>query len=221
MQKPFVKVAYLGLIVIFFMLVLQLTFYLIAGEINSAILLFEFAKIPADVLNIFYEGGFDHRLIKAVNAANAVDFLFFSAYSVFLLSLLYKMYKQTAQSVYYYALLLPVIIFAADFLENIQMYIIADSLIDGGFENNLTFLQIFTYTKWLGIAAVILAVAWFAFQTKRLSGYILSVLLVFPFVFGLAALISANINLEMLFANSIVLSFGIIIAYSFLYEETA
>jgi hypothetical protein len=220
MKKPLVKVGYLGLIVIFFMFVLQLTFYLIAGEINSAILLFEFAKTPADVLNIFYEGGFDHQLVKAVGAANAVDFLFFTAYTLFLLSFLYKLYRLSGQSIFYYALLLPVVIFITDFLENIQMYIISDRMVDGGFENNLIFLQIFTYIKWLSLAAVILVIAWFIFQTEKLSGYILSALLVLPFVFGLMALVSANINLEMLFANSIILSFGILIAYCFLYEET-
>lgn len=221
MQKPFVKVGYLGLIVIFFMLVLQLTFYLIAGEINSAILLFEFAKTPADVLNIFYEGGFNHQLVEAVRAANMVDFLFFTAYTLFLLSLLYKMYKLNEQSIFYYALLLPVVIFITDFLENIQMYIISNRMVDGGFENNLIFLQIFTYTKWLSIAAVILVFTWFIFQIRKLSGYILTALLVLPAIFGLVALISGNINLEMLFANSIILSFGIVIAYCFLYEETA
>jgi len=220
MKKPLVKVGYLGLIVIFFMFVLQLTFYLIAGEINSAILLFEFAKTPADVLNIFYEGGFDHQLVKAVDAANAVDFLFFTAYTLFLLSFLYKLYRLSGQSIFYYALLLPVVIFITDFLENIQMYIISDRMVHGGFENNLIFLQIFTYIKWLSLAAVILVIAWFIFQTEKLSGYILSALLVLPFIFGLMALVSANINLEMLFANSIILSFGILIAYCFLYEET-
>ena len=217
-DKPFINAGYVGAITIIFVIVLQLTFILTAGEPSSAILELEFAKLPSDVLNIFFDSGYKHNIINAVNYANIVDFLFMSSYSVFLLILIFNFYKLTRSKIFMYALVIPVIAFIADILENMQMYYITGQLVSETFADNLPYLHFFTYLKWLSLSGAFLVVAWFHFRQRILINYILGGISVVPFILGIIALFSKNLQLEIIFAFSIFLIFGISIIYTFIFK---
>lgn len=219
MNKPFQKIGYIGISAAAVIIVMQTVFAVQAGGFNSAILRFEFAKTPADVLNIFYEGGFDHALIRAVNTANVIDFLFMAVYSIFLLAFVNKIYELNKQKVFLYAIALVPLIFLTDLLENFQMYAIAGKLVDGGFERNILWLRIFTWIKWMSLAVVFVAIAYYWYLKKHALLYICSAVAMLPVLLGLTALFSGNFKYESTFAYSIFLAFGVAIVYSFVYTE--
>lgn len=219
MTKSFIKVGYIGLAVVLFLFILQLAYFLTAKEFNNTLLDFQFAKNSGEVLNLFYEGGFDHQAVQAVNVANIADFLFFAAYSLFILALLYKMYERSGLKMLYYALPLPLVIFVADLSENIQQFIITANLVEGDFESNVGYLRFFTYLKWISLALTALGFARFYYWRADILSNIFAGISVLPVIFAFAALVSDSGWTEKIMAGSIFFALGLAIAYCFIYED--
>ena len=138
---------------------------------------------------------------------NTVDYLFMFFYSVFLGFTALGIIRETGIKILWIAVLLSVLIFFFDLLENVTMasivaaYFNGDELVDSFYGN----LQLFTWLKWGSLSAVFLLFSGYFVQRKTMGKIIVFLTLI---NFGLA--VSAFFNrsvLNELMALSVVLLF--------------
>ena len=222
-KRPLIKVGVIGIILIFAGIFSTQSFpkkaYYMSHGFATPILYFEFIESPIEVYDFFgitHETIPDKEFINKMNHGNKLDFGFAFIYSIFLSFLFWSIAKLTNNKLYFIAILLSVIAFVFDILENIQLIGITDKLINGDFSDELINLQIFTWIKWISLSLIFSIYAYWLYTIKTVKYAILISLS--PIIFGILSYINKGIFTE-LFAISISIMFVISTIYSFIYKN--
>ena len=224
MDKPFLKIGFIGVAVIAMSIVLMIASpskapWMMDGFFTP-IIAFEFVETPEEVYQLFgaMNSPEQQEMVKAMNLVNRLDFVYMLLYSTFLLAFSVKCAEETGSKTCYTGAFTSIVVLAADFLENLQLLGITSKLQTEGFEQHLAYLRVFTWLKWGGIAVTFLLLL--PYLTKgNLYSKIVGVFGVIPFVLGLLAFFHRSV-LNELFALSVAAMFVLLIAYCFLYKSS-
>ncbi|MDA3895693.1 MAG: hypothetical protein PF482_06050 [Desulfobacteraceae bacterium] len=169
MNRPFLKVGYVGLLVIIMSVTLVIIFPSKAPKMPDGfftpIIAFEFIKTKAEVFQLFVatDGTTRQAMVNAMDLGNRLDYIYMCLYSVFFLLFCQKCADISKKKLYYTGMAIAVVVLLGDALENRQLLGITAKLENGDFAAELSLLYFFTWIKWGGIAAVfLLLVPWFA-----------------------------------------------------------
>ena len=201
MTKPFLKVGFLGLLVIGMGSVLMMVFpskapWMMDGFFTP-IIAFEFIQSPGEVYQFFGLPGSPDQLsmtqamIKAMDLGNRLDYIFMVLYASFLFFFSFVCANITGQRHYYAASILSFVILVADAMENIQLLRITAKIIHHDFEKELFFLHWFTWIKWGGITIVFLILAPYFFK-GRIYSKVIAAIGSSSFILYILALLSKN-----------------------------
>ena len=158
-MNDFKKISYVGIAIIVLNLIMTIIFKITAGSFftHNPIIELEFVKSTDDVISLLTQDGkFFTKLIDAIDYFNIIDFLYAAVYSGFLLLFFSRIQKITKDNFFYIPMLLAIIAFAGDILENIQLFNITDRLVTYDFQDSINLMQIFTWTKWLSLTFIML-----------------------------------------------------------------
>lgn len=124
---------------------------------RTPMLAFEFARTHAEIEALFGAPGSAERaaLVRSMDRGNAIDFLFMVVYSAFLASFALGVAQLAGRRYALVALVAPIAAMA-DCCENLQLFTITGHL-GGSYDDALSRLSAFTWTKWGGLA---FSVAW-------------------------------------------------------------
>lgn len=143
----------------------------VAG-MNGAIIAFEFAQTPDEVLGVFGREDNEARdkRISKMNLGNQIDFLFMLLYSLFFFCYALLLHvRHSAAALYCVCLLTPVML-AGDVMETWSLINIANAVQQGiSFDDALATLQVWTWVKWGALAAALLIMAPFSFREGKLG----------------------------------------------------
>ena len=230
MNKPFIKVGFLGLLVMGMSLVLLMVFpskapWMMDGFFTP-IIAFEFVQSPGEVYRLFgLSGSLDQlsmtqsmtqSMIKAMDLGNKLDYIYMVLYTCFLFFFSFVCAKKTGQRLYYAASLLSFVVLIADALENIQLLRITAKITRQDFGKEIFFLHCFTWIKWGGITIVFLILAPYFFKGKTLSKGITAIG-ISSFILSILAYLNRSV-LNELMGLSVALMFLMMIVYSFFYK---
>ena len=185
----------------------------------TPIIAFEFARTSFEVKQIFGEFGTDiyDKMISLMKLGNQLDFIFLIIYSFFLFSFVFTIYKITKSKFFLIPLVLSIVILFADFFENIQLLSIIDKLQSENINEELYYLNIFTWLKWGGIALYFLLL--YPFLNKgNLYSKITGTIGIVTFLTGVMAFVQRSI-LNEIFAILVSLMFLLIFFFTFIYKE--
>ena len=223
-KKPFIYAGYLGIVLVLLGLFLMSTFpnevpYKAEG-FQTPIIYFEFVKTVEETQQLFgMINGLlpDDKLIQQMDFGNKVDFIYALVYSLFLFLFARTLVKISGRKFFMAVMVLAVLAFVTDCLENIKLITITENLASGSFQNDLDALFVFTWIKWgsLALSFVILS-EWF-FREKILST-IFAFLGWVPLILGILSFKMPGFYSE-LFAKSIMFMFIALIVYSFIYKS--
>ena len=222
MQRSFFPVGLVGLAVLTLSTILIMVNPSQAGQLpagfSTPILAFEFASSPQEVLDLFgHQAGPNRETIVArIDLGNRIDFAYMLSYTAFLGLFAWLCWRQSRQRWFWLPLALAAVVLAADALENVQLLAITAQLATGGFEPELGRLQLFTWIKWGGIAAIFLSLIPFMRQ-QGVFGKIISSLAVLNAGLALAALVHRS-ALNEIYALSVALVFVLLIVFAFLHR---
>ncbi len=222
-NRPFITAGYVGIILILLGLFLMSTFpryvpYMAEG-FQTPVIFFEFVQTVEETQQMFgMTNGLlpDDNLIQKMDFGNKIDFIYALVYSLFLFLFAQKLVKISGKKFYTAVMVLAVIAFVFDCLENIKLITITENIESGSFQNDLETLFVFTWVKWgaLALSFVILS-EWF------FRGKIVSTIFAFlgwaPMILGILAYKMPGFYNE-LFAKSIMFLFVALIVYSFIYK---
>ena len=222
MNRPFMKVGFLGLLVIGMSIVLLMVFpsrapWMMDGFFTP-IIAFEFVQSQNEVYKLFGlpESLDQLSMIKAMDFGNRLDYIYMVLYTFFLFSFSFVCAKNTGQRYFYAASTLSIVILVADAIENIQLLKITAKIISQNFGKELFFLHWFTWIKWGGITVVFLILAPY-FLKGRTYSKLIAVTGVSCFVLSVFAYFNRSVLNEMM-GQSIALMFVMMIVYSFIYK---
>lgn len=166
----------------------------------TPIMAFEFAADPAEVGHLFSVDG----AAAAMDRVNRWDFLYMALYNGFLIAFALACARRTGNRYYYAVAALPLLIWVADALENVQLLSItrllaADTVepVLGQLRPLLDRLRLFTWLKWGGLA-LYFVLLWPYF--RGLSGWArwIGVVGLLPALLAVAALFSRGLPNEMM-----------------------
>ncbi len=226
MNKPFMKVGILGLIVIGMSIVLIMVFpprapWMMDG-FSTPIMAFEFVQSPDEVSKLFgMDGSPDQQsmtqaMISAMDLGNKLDYIYMVLYSSFLFFFSLVCTKNTGQKLYYAGSMMAIIILISDIFENVQLLRITAKIASLDFAKELSLLYYFTWMKWGGITIVFLILAPYFFK-----GRIYSKLIAFTGISSFILSVLAYLNrsaLTELMGMSVALMFIMMIVYCFIYK---
>ncbi len=186
-------------------------YFTVAGNFNSPIIEFEFVKSVSDVESIFIKDNIINKnMVEGVDKQNYIDFAYMLAYSVFLALVFISISKQKNKKLFLIGILLALIAFVSDFFENVQLLNISDNLLSGNnYLQDIKYLMIFTYIKWLSLAIALFMLSFYYFRYNIL-GKIFSVLSSIPLIFVLFYLFMFSKQIEILFSFSVMIGFVIL-----------
>lgn len=219
-SRPFIRTAWFGLLLLPF-LVLVNCFSPDPEKAppgyNSVILGFEFVSDQGELSEVLT------RLTETdkqdIDMLNYVDFGFMVAYSLFLYLFLRKLANVThATRLRWIKWLVPIILLS-DFIENLQLLQLSgvENALDASTHTPILILQVFTWIKWLTLAAT-LALAGFSLWINKQPFKWVGLVLLLPLILGVGAFISNIRSLENTFATSIFGAFFIIFVYCIIYR---
>lgn len=164
---------------------------------RTPILAFELARTTAEVETMFGSPGGAGRAAwrQAMDRGNYADFAFMLAYGLFfvLLSHAFAQAGSRISSLSWRVAALPAL---ADVLENLQLLAITGAL-GGDYAAPLAWLPVFTWLKWLGVAAVY--ASWIPGMTRRGAlGKIGALLATLNALATLAALVTRGVAAELM-----------------------
>lgn len=218
---PFAKIGLLSVPMIVFILIMETFFPKITPEgYQSFIVAFEFVKTPEQLHALFK--GFTPEVYSRIDKGNTYDFGFMLCYSLFLFLFFRKARMVFKQKWLLIGSILSVVIFLADFSENISLLQLT-RVYTPDIENNrlipvLNRLHVFTWIKWSGLA---ISFALFSRQMigKRILLNIEGVAMILPVIFGFWALTGSAEGISK-FTLSITLAFALLIVYCFHFKPT-
>jgi hypothetical protein len=220
---PYFYVGLIGLLLIVFGLILPAFFPKEAPQMakgfSTPIIYFEFIKSPVEVNDFFGitdKGIYDQIFVNQMNKGNKLDFAFMLVYSAFLFLFFMKLVKVSGIKWFKIGMLLALLAFLSDFLENIQLLGITANLENGDFHTQLSLLKIFTWIKWGSLVLSFVVFSIWLFKFKGIYKF-LAFLSLIPFVLGLMAYLKRGLMNE-LFAKSISIAFFVMICYCFFYR---
>ncbi len=188
------------------------------GEFKSFILAFEFARTVDDTDLLL--SGLPARTFKTIETGIYIDFGFMIAYSILLILFLVKSAGLSKSKWLLAGIPLVLVIFFADFSENIYLlkitkfYTTGTKNLTGHILNNL---HIITWIKWGGLAIVFLVISVYFFRGNWLHK-LASAICFLPFLSGFFAIGNSPLIIS-IFTNSVFAAFGALIIYSFLYRN--
>jgi hypothetical protein len=230
MNKPFIKVGFLGLLVIGMGSVLLMVFpskapWMMDGFFTPVIA-FEFIQSQSEVYRLFgLSGSLDQlsmtqtvtqAMISAMDLGNRLDYIFMVLYASFLFFFSFVCAKNTGKRYYYAAGILSIVILVADIMENIQLLRITAKIIHHNFTKELFFLHWFTWIKWGGITLVFLILTPYFFKGRTCSKVIAAIGIT-SFILCVLAYFNRSILNEFL-SLSVSLMFLLMIIYSFIFK---
>lgn len=153
-QRPYAKAGLLAIPLIICMLVMGQHFP--KGEVagyKSKIIAFEFVKSEADVWTVL--DSLSKEELAGMDRGNYIDFAFMLCYGAFISFFFLLAYRQLAAKWLQVGVLLGLIVFLGDLLENIQLLNITRAYAGDPAQMNIgvfiTQLQLFTWIKWMGL----------------------------------------------------------------------
>jgi len=226
MNRPFLKIGFLGLLVIGMSLVLMMIFpskapWMMDG-FSTPIIAFEFVQSPDEVYKLFGIADSSKQLpmtqsmIRAMDLGNRLDYIYMVLYASFLFFFSFVCAKNTGQKYYYTASFLSLFVLIADAMENIQLLRITSKIIDQDFVKELSLLHGFTWMKWGGITFVFFILS-FYFYKNRVYSKVIAVTGISAFILSVFAYFNRSV-LNELMGKSIALMFIMMIIYSFIYK---
>ncbi len=224
-NKPFLYIGILGVIVLLNAYWLKNTFpskapYMVEG-FSTPITFFAFIQSPVELESFFGLDNYDFdsaAFIKRMDNGNKIDFIFALLYSVFFFLFFMKLAKISEKKWYKSGMLLAIIAFAADVMENVQLLQITSNLTNGIYEQNLDYLFIFTWIKWSSLA---IGMALFGLWLIKLPGILryMGYIAWLPIIFGFIAFLNRGVFTE-LFTRSINIMFFVGISYCFMFNKS-
>jgi len=222
MNKPFMKIGFLGLLVIGMSIVLLMVFpskapWMMDGFFTP-IIAFEFVQSQSEVSQLFGLSDSPDQLsmIKAMDFGNRLDYIYMVLYTSFLFFFSLVCAKNTGQRYYYAGSMLSLVILVADALENIQLLRITAKITSQDFAKELSLLHCFTWMKWGGITIVFLILAPYFFK-GRIYSKVIGSIGISSFILSVLAYLNRSALNELL-GLSVVLMFLMMIVYSFIYK---
>ena len=222
MEKPFLKAGYIGVCVIVMSVILLFIFPSNASHLPDGfvtpVVAFEFIRTPAEVFQLFAatDGTVQQPIVAAMNTGNYADYVYMVLYTAFLFLFSATCAKVSSNKFYYAGCLIAVAILFGDAMENVQLLGITAGLDTGGFAPYLSQLQVFTWIKWGGLAAVFLVLfSWFI--RGNLLSKIVGLAGLASSVFGVLAYLHRSV-LNEIFSGSVALTFVLMIVYCFTYK---
>lgn len=187
---------------------------------RTPVLAFEFMQQASETAMLFnVPDAVSYR--NDFQLGNTVDYLFMFFYSVFLGFTAIGAIRETGERVLWLAVVLCMMVFFADMLENLMMETIVNAWFGGedllpGHYGNLRF---FTWLKWGGLSAVFLMLSGF-FLRGRLLGKVIFGLIVINFGLSVAAYFHRSVLNEFM-ALSIVLLFLLVFVHNLVFRPGA
>lgn len=142
------------------------------GEVagyKSKIIAFEFVKDELDVLDVL--GSLSADELVGMDRGNYIDFAFMLCYGSFISFFFLLAYRQLGTKWLQVGVLLGLVVFLGDLLENIQLLNITSAYTDDSSQLDngvfITQLQLFTWLKWIGLGV---ALAMAAYVLQQLGG---------------------------------------------------
>lgn len=222
MQRPFLKIGILGLIVIawggFLMLVFPSQVAEMPPGFSTPIIAFEFIKSAEEASNLFRStASIDGSQIKqAMDLGNRLDYVYMFLYSAFLFFFAYTVSTTYNIPIYRLGMLLAAVALLGDAMENLQLLGITSGLPSGEIQAELDALQLWTWIKWGSLALYFLLFSTY-FKTGGCYSKLIAILGIIPVVLGLAAFFHRS-QLNELFAVSVMSMFLLIIIYCFVHK---
>ncbi len=211
---------YLAFSVVLIYLVLFVAFYSVSHTQYNPILELEFADTPEQIAKIFVENGiYRTDLIRAIDLLNVIDFMYIAAYSIFLFAFFSDRYMKQNKSVFGRGTVFALIAFGADIAENMVLFKITGDFSLTNIEFQIPFLQAFTTLKWIALSLIFLE-AFRYFQAQKYSLRYAGYVFFLPLFFAVISLITNKIAFELLWADSIMLSFTLLMVSVFLPHRT-
>ena len=222
MNKPFMKIGFLGLLVIGMSIVLLMVFpskapWMMDGFFTP-IIAFEFVQSQSEVYQLFGLPDSPDQLsmIKAMDFGNRLDYIYMVLYTSFLFFFSFVCAKNTGQKYYYAGSMLSFVILVADALENIQLLRITAKITSQDLGKELSLLHCFTWIKWGGITVVFLILAPYFFKGRSYSK-VIAAIGISSFILSILAYLNRSVLNELL-GLSVALMFLMMIVYSFIYK---
>ena len=223
-NRPFIKVGFLGLLVLGMSIVLLMVFpsrapWMMDG-FSTPIIAFEFVQSQSEVYRLFGLTGSPDQLsmtqsmIRAMDFGNRLDYIYMVLYTSFLFFFSFVCAKNTGQKYYYAGSMLSFVILVADALENIQLLRITAKITSQDFAKELSFLHCFTWIKWGGITVVFLILAPYFFKGRTYSK-VIAAIGISSFILSVPAYLNRSVLNELL-GLSVALMFLMMIVYSFI-----
>lgn len=183
----------------------------------TPIMAFEFAADPAEVGHLFSVAG----AAAAMDRVNRWDFLYMALYNGFLIAFALACARHTGNRFYYVVAALPLLIWFADALENVQLLAItgvlaADTVepILGQLLPLLDRLRLFTWLKWGGLA-LYFVLLWPYFRRSTGWARWIGIAGLLPALLAVAALSSRGLANELM-ALAIGVMFLLLTVYAWL-----
>lgn len=216
---PFAKIALLAIPMLMFMIIMEIFFPKTNPEgYQSFIVAFEFAKTPEQIHSLF--NGFTAETFRNINIGNYFDFGFMFTYSLFLGIFFFKASKTFKKKWLMTGIPFSVIVFIADFIENVYLLQITGmympDIADTALIPILNKLHIVTWIKWGGLA-VIFAIFSVRSMGPRILSHIEGVVFVIPVIFSFWAISNEPMGVSR-FTLSIALAFFLLLFYCFWYK---
>lgn len=224
MQNPCRTIGLLGISIVAMSIVLTTVYpstapYMPAG-FSTPIIAFEFIRTSQEVQQFFGAPNSPERetMVRAIDLGNYLDFIYMLLYSLFLFLFLIKCTGKTrTRDLYVRAGFVPLVLIG-DFLENVQLLRITAKLQTGNFENELYYLNIFTWQKWGGIAFIFLLLTPYFLQGNLYTKFI-GIFAIIPCILGILAYFHRSV-LNELMSLSVAIMFALIIIYCFIVNKT-
>ena len=165
---------------------------------NTPIIALEFIR-SGEEIRAFFNAANANQLRNDFLLGNSIDYLFMFFYSAFLGFTGMGIIRETGEKILWSAVVLCVIIFFSDLLENVTIASLIDVHFDGGELTGSYFgnLHFFTWLKWGGIAAVLLIYgAWFF--RRNILGKVIAAVALAAFVSAVVAFFDRGVANEVM-----------------------
>ncbi len=222
MEKPFMKIGVLGLLVAGMSVVLMMVFpskapWMMEG-FRTPIIAFEFVQTAEEVQQLFGTPHSEEQqgMIRAMDLGNRLDYLYLVLYSAFLFLFSFVCVKITGQKRYYAACILAVLVLAGDSFENIQLMGITSKINEMDYSRQLVLLKRFTWMKWGGIGIVFLVLSPY-FLSGGIFSKVIGTVGIFSAFLSVMAYINRTAFTEWM-GFSVALMFVLMISYSFVHS---
>ena len=226
MNKPFMKIGFLGLLVAGMSIGLMMVFpskapWMMEG-FATPIIAFEFVKSQTEVYKLFgLHDALDQlsmaqSMISTMDLGNRLDYIYMVLYSSFLFFFSGVCAKTTRQKYYYTGSVLSIVILFADAMENVQLLGITAKMTRLDFGNELFFLHWFTWIKWGGITLVFFILTPYFFK-GRIYSKLMAVAGLSSFILSVLAYLHRSVLNEIM-GIFVALMFVMMIVYCFIYK---